>query len=107
MACKPGLGGSFIPSYCDMADRNAPGASADGCGQQPFVVLPEGSSFVDQQTLKLQVGGWTITESVCVGMHITTLTHRLMDHSPTDGPVATIKAAVSCCTNLMCQYPLR
>lgn len=56
VACKPGLGGSFIPTYCDMADRNAPGASADGCGQQPFVVLPEGSSFVDQQTLKLQVG---------------------------------------------------
>ncbi|GIL54329.1 hypothetical protein Vafri_9903 [Volvox africanus] len=55
VSCKPGLGGAFMPSYCDMADRRAPGAAgSEGCGQNPFVVLPEGSSFVDQQTLKPQ-----------------------------------------------------
>ncbi|GFR48027.1 hypothetical protein Agub_g9859 [Astrephomene gubernaculifera] len=53
--CKPGLGGTFMPGYCDLADRRAPGgAGAEGCGPNPFVVLPEGSTFVDQQTLKLQ-----------------------------------------------------
>ncbi|KXZ53156.1 hypothetical protein GPECTOR_7g1048 [Gonium pectorale] len=55
VACKPGLGGTFLPSYCDMADRRAPGAAgSEGCGPSPFTVMGEGSSFVDQQTLKLQ-----------------------------------------------------
>ncbi|GLC34924.1 hypothetical protein PLESTB_001178700 [Pleodorina starrii] len=55
VGCKPGLGGAFLPTYCDMADRRAPGAAGgEGCGPQPFTVISEGSTFVDQQTLKLQ-----------------------------------------------------
>ncbi|KAG2449154.1 hypothetical protein HYH02_005901 [Chlamydomonas schloesseri] len=55
VACSDGMGGAYVPTYCDLADRRAPGgAAAEGCGQNPYVILPELSDFVDQQTLKLQ-----------------------------------------------------
>ncbi|KAG2489331.1 hypothetical protein HYH03_012163 [Edaphochlamys debaryana] len=54
LACKPGLGGCFVPLYCDLAARGMPSADPSGCGKQSFVVVPTGSTFVDQQTLKLQ-----------------------------------------------------
>ena len=41
-----------VPRICDMA--TVEGQSND-CGQDPFVVLPNRSKYVDQQTLKLQV----------------------------------------------------
>lgn len=54
VACRPGLGGALIPKQCS--------AQAGGAGPNPkcsynsFVVLGDRCSFVDQQTLKLQVG---------------------------------------------------
>ena len=41
-----------VPRTCDMA--TVEGQSND-CGQDPFVVLPNRSKYVDQQQLKLQV----------------------------------------------------
>ncbi len=41
-----------VPRLCDMA--TVEGQSND-CGQDPFVVLPNRSKYVDQQQLKLQV----------------------------------------------------
>lgn len=55
VACSDGMGGAYVPSYCDLANRRAPGAGGEDCGQNPYVILPEQSDFVDQQTLKLQV----------------------------------------------------
>eukprot|EP00198_Chlamydomonas_reinhardtii_P000640 XP_001689975.1 minichromosome maintenance protein 5 [Chlamydomonas reinhardtii] len=54
VACSDGMGGAYVPSYCDLANRRAPGAGGEDCGQNPYVILPEQSDFVDQQTLKLQ-----------------------------------------------------
>lgn len=53
IACRPGLGGAFLPGRCDLS-RPPPGG--ESCGLNPFIVVPDSSKFVDQQTLKLQVG---------------------------------------------------
>lgn len=45
-----GLGGIALPRSC-----NLNGAGNTGCSLDPWVVLPQKSSFVDQQQLKLQV----------------------------------------------------
>lgn len=50
--CRPGLGGAFLPARCDLS-RPPPGG--ESCSLNPFVVVPDSSKFVDQQTLKLQV----------------------------------------------------
>ncbi len=43
----------MIPRVCDAAAL--PGQS-NQCGQDPYIVLPDRSECVDQQTLKMQVG---------------------------------------------------
>lgn len=48
------MGGALIPRSCDAAAL--PGQS-NQCGQDPYIVLPDRSECVDQQTLKMQVGG--------------------------------------------------
>ena len=50
---KPGIAGVAIPRYCDAA-QNMPGS--EGCGSDPFHIVADGSEYVDQQQLKLQVG---------------------------------------------------
>ena len=55
----PGLGGTHIPRYCDGGGGGAGaggggGAGPPSCGADTFAVLEGKSSFVDQQTLKLQ-----------------------------------------------------
>lgn len=52
VACRPGVGGAAIPRVCDAAAL--PGQS-NQCGQDPYIVLPDRSECVDQQTLKIQV----------------------------------------------------
>ncbi len=42
----------MIPRACDSVTMT--GAAAE-CGMDPFVILPARSTYVDQQTLKLQV----------------------------------------------------
>lgn len=69
VAIAPGLGGAHIPRYCDGGGGGSaagntvtgggppvPGGAngSGGCGVDSFVVLQGRSSFVDQQTLKLQ-----------------------------------------------------
>jgi DNA replication licensing factor MCM5 len=49
---KPGIAGVAIPRYCDAA-QNMPGS--EGCGSDPFHIVADGSEYVDQQQLKLQV----------------------------------------------------
>lgn len=44
----------MIPRMCDAAAL--PGQS-NQCGQDPYLVLPDRSECVDQQTLKMQVRG--------------------------------------------------
>ncbi|GJP29474.1 hypothetical protein CLOM_g16744 [Closterium sp. NIES-68] len=48
--CRPGLGGAIIPRTCD----RTPQPGEEPCGIDPWVVLPDRSEYVDQQTLKLQ-----------------------------------------------------
>lgn len=48
--CKAGLGGAAMPRTCDHTAQ--PGE--EPCPLEPFVVVPDKSKYVDQQTLKLQ-----------------------------------------------------
>ena len=50
--CKPGMGGAVVPKQCP---SNAAQANAsERCSYNSYVVLGERSTYVDQQTLKLQ-----------------------------------------------------
>ncbi|MEW5314783.1 MAG: hypothetical protein WDW38_006253 [Sanguina aurantia] len=51
MACKPGMGGAFLPRVCNLS-AGIPGA--EKCPVDPFIIVPDRSNYVDQQTLKLQ-----------------------------------------------------
>ena len=48
--CKPGLSGVNLPRRCELQHIEG----AEPCPLDPFVVLPDKSKYVDQQTLKLQ-----------------------------------------------------
>ncbi|KAK4391357.1 DNA replication licensing factor MCM5 [Sesamum angolense] len=48
--CRPGLGGAVVPRSCD----HNPQPGEDPCPIDPWVVVPDKSKYVDQQTLKLQ-----------------------------------------------------
>jgi DNA replication licensing factor MCM5 len=48
--CRPGLGGAIVPRSCD----NIPQPGEEPCPLDPWMVVPDRSQYVDQQTLKLQ-----------------------------------------------------
>ncbi|KAK2646724.1 hypothetical protein Ddye_021919 [Dipteronia dyeriana] len=48
--CRPGLGGAIIPRSC----AHIPQAGEEACPIDPWIVVPDKSKYVDQQTLKLQ-----------------------------------------------------
>ncbi|XP_062078304.1 DNA replication licensing factor MCM5 [Humulus lupulus] len=48
--CRPGLGGAIVPRSCN----HVPQAGEEPCPIDPWVVVPDRSKYVDQQTLKLQ-----------------------------------------------------
>ncbi|GAV83945.1 MCM domain-containing protein [Cephalotus follicularis] len=48
--CRPGLGGAIIPRSCD----HVPQPGEEACPIDPWIVVPDKSKYVDQQTLKLQ-----------------------------------------------------
>ncbi|KAJ7979647.1 DNA helicase [Quillaja saponaria] len=48
--CRPGLGGAIVPRSCD---HNAQ-LGEEKCPIDPWIVVPDKSKYVDQQTLKLQ-----------------------------------------------------
>ncbi|KAI4344243.1 hypothetical protein L6164_011491 [Bauhinia variegata] len=48
--CRPGLGGAVVPRSCD----HVPQAGEEPCPIDPWIVVPDKSKYVDQQTLKLQ-----------------------------------------------------
>ncbi|GAB2289125.1 minichromosome maintenance protein 5 [Dionaea muscipula] len=48
--CRPGLGGAIVPRSCD----HIPQPGEDPCPLDPWIVVPDRSKYVDQQTLKLQ-----------------------------------------------------
>ncbi|KZV16445.1 DNA replication licensing factor mcm5-A-like [Dorcoceras hygrometricum] len=48
--CRPGLGGAIMPRSCDHISQ----AGEEPCPLDPWIVLPDKSKYVDQQTLKLQ-----------------------------------------------------
>ncbi|KAI8018718.1 DNA replication licensing factor MCM5 [Camellia lanceoleosa] len=48
--CHPGLGGAIVPRSCDHIAQ--PGE--EPCPIDPWIVVPDKSKYVDQQTLKLQ-----------------------------------------------------
>ena len=50
----------MIPRMCDAATL---GGEGNTCGQDPFIILPSRSKYVDQQQLKLQVH--TAIHDVC------------------------------------------
>jgi hypothetical protein len=58
---RPGHGGAFIPRKCPNSGATNPGIPGSECPIDSLAPLPERSSYVDQQSLKLQVGwlaGW-------------------------------------------------
>ncbi|KAK8515412.1 hypothetical protein V6N13_139611 [Hibiscus sabdariffa] len=48
--CRPGLGGAIVPRSCD----HVPQPGEEACPLDPWLVVPDRSKYVDQQTLKLQ-----------------------------------------------------
>lgn len=48
--CRPGLGGAIVPRSCN----HIPQPGEEPCPLDPWVVVPDKSQSVDQQTLKLQ-----------------------------------------------------
>lgn len=50
----PGMNGITLPRTCTLS-TGAGGSSGQSCPLDPWVVLPEKSSFSDLQTLKIQV----------------------------------------------------
>ena len=52
LACNADFGGAFIPQYCDLQPAVGPGTTS--CGPNTFEVLTDRSTYVDQQTLKIQ-----------------------------------------------------
>ncbi|KAK9269462.1 hypothetical protein L1049_001237 [Liquidambar formosana] len=48
--CRPGLGGAIVPRSCD----HIPQPGEEPCPIDPWIVVPDRSKYVDQQTLKLQ-----------------------------------------------------
>lgn len=48
--CRPGLGGAIMPRSCD----HVPQPGEEPCPVDPWVIMPDKSKYVDQQTLKLQ-----------------------------------------------------
>ncbi|CAN1318487.1 DNA replication licensing factor MCM5 [Linum perenne] len=48
--CRPGLGGAIMPRSCD----HVPQAGEEPCPLDPWIIVPDKSKYVDQQTLKLQ-----------------------------------------------------
>ncbi|XAR50739.1 DNA helicase [Bertholletia excelsa] len=48
--CRPGLGGAIVPRSCD----HIPQPGEEPCPIDPWIVIPDRSKYVDQQTLKLQ-----------------------------------------------------
>ncbi|KAL5547659.1 hypothetical protein UlMin_002890 [Ulmus minor] len=48
--CRPGLGGAIVPRTCNHIAQ----AGEEPCPIDPWVVVPDKSKYVDQQTLKLQ-----------------------------------------------------
>ncbi|KAL4181410.1 hypothetical protein AMTRI_Chr12g271080 [Amborella trichopoda] len=48
--CRPGLGGAIVPRSCDHVAQ--PGE--EPCPVDPWIMVPDKSKYVDQQTLKLQ-----------------------------------------------------
>lgn len=52
-SCRPGMGGALLPRRCTAMDGVD---GAEKCKSGSYVVLGDRSTYVDQQTLKLQVG---------------------------------------------------
>ncbi|KAJ0089696.1 hypothetical protein Patl1_14810 [Pistacia atlantica] len=48
--CRPGLGGAIVPRSCG----HLPQVGEEACPIDPWIVVPDKSQYVDQQTLKLQ-----------------------------------------------------
>jgi DNA replication licensing factor MCM5 len=48
--CRPGLGGAIVPRSCD----HVPQPGEEPCPIDPWVIMPDKSKYVDQQTLKMQ-----------------------------------------------------
>ncbi|CAM8931366.1 unnamed protein product [Rhodiola kirilowii] len=48
--CSPGIGGASVPRSCD----HAPQPGEEPCPLDPWIIVPDKSRYVDQQTLKLQ-----------------------------------------------------
>ena len=56
LQCKPGMGGTMVPRQCEASAANPSGVGGNSnqCGLDPYVVIADRASCVDQQTLKLQ-----------------------------------------------------
>jgi DNA replication licensing factor MCM5 len=57
LQCGAGFGGARLPRHCDSAAQSSAGAEglvSQKCPLDPFLILGDNSSYVDQQRLKLQ-----------------------------------------------------
>lgn len=76
LPCKRGMGSVMIPRSCDNSAQ-AVAVGQDACSLDPFVILPNKTHCVDQQTLKLQVSSPTQHSSKLVASRQADMPKRL------------------------------
>lgn len=52
VACDSGFSGAALPATCDQAGNIA--LEGESCGLNPYVILPDHCTYIDQQSFKLQ-----------------------------------------------------
>jgi DNA replication licensing factor MCM5 len=50
---RTSVGGIPLPQKCDV-DKNPTGDGVEGCGKDPYIIMPDDCEFFDQQLMKLQ-----------------------------------------------------
>jgi DNA replication licensing factor MCM5 len=72
---RPGLGGAEVPTVCPGPTTTAPQHAQGKCPHNPYIILPDKCSYVDQQILKLQESPETVPTGE-IPRHITLVIDR-------------------------------
>ena len=90
------FGAANLPPRCDRngAATDDPNGDAPDCGLNPFVLLPDGSEYVDQQTLKLQESPEVVPTGEMPRNVLLSVDRRLIDRVPPGTRVSVL--GVSC-----------
>ena len=52
--CQAGFSGATIPMTCDRNGAPAIDGGSSDCGMNPFAIMPDSCTYIDQQSFKLQ-----------------------------------------------------